>query len=128
MKLATGDMFAHSADVVLVTTNADVRLDGSLVMGRGAARTMAANFKGCAKIFGRMVQGAGIEPYGVKVISDQRPIIGIFQVKYHFHQKASLRLIERSTMMLSGLAEITWKDYEISLNFPGIGNGGLRRE
>ena len=52
--------------------------------------------------------------------------IGLLQVKYHFKEKASPSLIGYSlTVMTKALETFTGK---VSLNFPGIGAGGLPRE
>ncbi|MCP4425076.1 MAG: hypothetical protein GY803_11320 [Chloroflexi bacterium] len=48
-------------------------------------------------------------------------------VKRHYSQPASLELIRRSTVMLCAWCA-DHPDAQIALNFPGIGNGRLRRE
>jgi hypothetical protein len=54
--------------------------------------------------------------------------IGLFQVKDHWANKATLELIATSVDILRKLAKTDWKDKKISLNFPGIGNGKLDRK
>lgn len=55
--------------------------------------------------------------------------IGIFQVKYHWGKPAVMDLIEYSVGRLCEmLCESPMSGWSVSLNFPGIGNGGLEKE
>lgn len=156
MRLQTGNMFEHPADLILVTTNSFVKTDGRLVMGRGAAKDALRHFPGIDLIFGGMIkdsaeaglyglligsqQGPPWEGYGwtlqhqlqEKTMPRQMPIaapvlVGAFQVKFNWWAPAQLELIGYSTdMLLTRAANIPLES--VSLNFPGIGNGGLKRE
>jgi len=133
MKLAVGNMFDHPADLILVTTNSYVRSNGTLVMGRGAAAELSKRyFLNAESVFGARVMkypGLGVyKKYGVIVDEDctyNTPIMvefGIFQVKYHWGKPAVPDLISYSAQKL---CEIAHEYKSISLNYPGIGNGGL---
>jgi len=135
MQLRKGDMFQHKADVLLVTANSYVTHNGVLVMGRGAAK-QANDLYQCAEHFGWLVNDTighkARQRYGV-IMGDpgcynpECPYwLGIFQVKYHWRDEADLKLIEYSALKLTQLA--IPDEFKISLNFPGIGNGRLRRE
>jgi len=131
-----GNMFDSGADILLVTTNATLKGDGSLVMGRGAARECTTRFPGCQFDFGKCVNyyqlSKPVDPdYGILLLPNyvslngkDHIVLGIFQVKRFWGEKASLRLMAKSAEMLYRLAVKEWKDYKIALNFPGIGNGG----
>lgn len=139
MKLRHGNMFTDlDSDVILATCNSYVKQDGRVVMGRGAAKTMRDMFPGCDQTFGSLILGLVYEPvcgqYGIVwQEQDYEPfdapfIIGLFQVKDHWHEPAKLELIVSSVDILRKLAKNTWLDKAISLNFPGIGNGQLSRQ
>ena len=119
-----------AADLFLVSTNSTIRQDGALVMGRGIARQAKERFPGLDVALGRRIQvrcgNQGI--YGL-LVSPRWPTakLGAFQVKRHYSQPTSLELIRRSTAALCAWCA----DHPgacVHLNFPGIGNGRLRRE
>ena len=125
-------MFEHSADVILVTANSTVRKDDSLVMGRGAALELNARYPDCDFIFGKLInefkQQTSSNTYGLIFTPYKRPMIGIFQVKHFWGNPAKLELIVASCDVLQKMALLVWANNRISLNFPGIGNGQLRRK
>lgn len=129
MILHKGDMFNATPDVLLVTTNAFVRSDGGLVMGRGAAFQMTQKYPGSQAEFGRLVQqwraSYPNQPYGVLASLEwQNPMLAIFQVKYHFRDEADLGLIRNSVKALGEWARLDSR-VTFAVNFPGIGNGRL---
>jgi hypothetical protein len=129
MRLVTGDLWSElgRANLVLVTTNAIVTRSGRLVMGRGAAREARDRFPGLDADLGAIILGSP-SPYGVALArGDHHPVtrLGAFQVKHHWRHPAQLDLIAFSMERLAG---ITNRYGRIALNFPGIGNGGLRPE
>ena len=68
-------------------------------------------------------------PYGIAIHPTQTdPILGIFQVKYHWSSRARTDLIRIATRELKKLAETTWAGKSIAMNFPGIGFGMLQRK
>jgi hypothetical protein len=119
-----------AADLFLVSTNSTIRQDGALVMGRGIARQAKERFPGLDAALGTQVQALcgnqGI--YGL-LVSPRWPAakLGAFQVKQHYSQPASLELIRRSTAALCAWC-IKHPTATVVVNFPGIGNGRLRRE
>lgn len=127
MKLATGNMFDHPASLILVTTNSFVRSNGELVMGRGAAAELRRHMPNAERIFGTKVWARSQRrsnlqtDYGVIVC----PPYGIFQAKHHWGKPAVPELIAYSVSCLQSIAR---NYHSISLNYPGIGNGGLTRE
>lgn len=137
MNLRTGNMFAHPASLILVTTNSYVRSDGTLVMGRGAALDLRRRWPEAESVFGYAVSnphnrkvcisGYQVVPYGVIVAHPPAngQLYGIFQVKYHWGKPALPELIEYSVDKLISIAH---QYQSIYLNYPGIGNGGLTRE
>jgi hypothetical protein len=52
-------------------------------------------------------------------------MIGLFQVKYNFKDKASLDLIRASAARLMYELNSRFLFYTVSMNLPGIGYGGL---
>jgi hypothetical protein len=54
--------------------------------------------------------------------------LGLFQVKDLYYEPARPELIVSSVDILRELAKTIWKSKSISLNFPGIGNGKLKRK
>jgi len=128
----TGDMWSSydEADLLLITTNATITSRGALVMGRGIARQAKERFPGLDIALGRHIQAIygnqGI--YGL-LVSPRWPVakLGAFQVKRHYNQPASLELIRHSTAALCAWCT-EHPDAQVALNFPGIGNGRLRRQ
>ena len=131
-QFGTGDMWTAyaAADLFLITTNATITIRGALVMGRGIARQAKERFPGLDVALGRQIQALcgnqGI--YGL-LVSLRWPAakLGAFQVKRHYSHPASLELIRHSTVALCAWCA-DHPDAQVALNFPGIGNGRLRRE
>lgn len=127
-----GDMWTAfaTADLFLITTNSTIRKDGALVMGRGIARQARDRFSGLDEVLGKQIlslcgdQGQ----YGL-LVSPRWPEakLGAFQVKGHYSQPAGLELIRHSTGMLCAWCA-AHPDEQVVVNYPGIGNGSLRRK
>lgn len=136
MILCKGDMFAAHCHVLLVTANISLRNNGTLVMGRGAALQLAQKYPGIDAAFGRLIKQhvvtTGIDwGYGVLAFrpnTQSACSVGIFQVKHHWAEAAKIELITASVDVLRRYALQDWAKKKIHLNFPGIGNGGLRRK
>ena len=129
----TGNMWTayENADLYLITANSTLKKGThALVMGRGIARQARDRFPGLDAALGkRILSTCGNQgQYGL-LVSPRWPKarLGAFQVKRHYSQPASLELIRHSTTALC-----TWcvehPNTLVHLNFPGIGNGRLRRE
>ncbi len=131
----TGDMWNawDDADLFLITTNAVVKSDYELVMGRGMALEAYNHDPQIALYFGHAVirikssQSANLD-LGL-VIPDLWPYRkeGMFQTKKHWRDRASTELIRMSTDMLIARCK-TFPNDKVHLNYPGIGNGRLSRE
>lgn len=133
MKLKQGDMWSAypDSDLFLVTTNSTVRKDGALVMGRGIALEAKTRFPDLPFAAGAWLRAAGLTggDYGILLpypnMDHPQHRVGMFQVKRHWGDQASLDLIRLSVTTLSQLVEED--GYEnVHLNFPGIGNGKLQ--
>ena len=127
-----GDMWTAftTADLFLITTNSTIRKDGALVMRRGIARQARDRFPGLAASLGQHILKTcgSLGEYGL-LVSSRWPEakLGAFQVKAHYSQPADLKLIRHSTAMLCAWCA-AHPDAQVVLNYPGIGNGRLRRE
>jgi hypothetical protein len=139
MKLVKGNLWDSRDDLILVTCNSYIKKDGALVMGRGAALEMKTKFPKIDYRFGKMINyySKHLGYYGVFILdpnagpaeyvpSEQK--LGIFQVKYHFKDKADLLLIKMSTReLVRDFYKYSFL-HTVSMNFPGIGYGGISRE
>lgn len=101
-------------------------------MGRGIAKQVKDMFPDIDLAFGENIRCLGLEgkKYGI-ICCTKYPNISAFQVKYHWADEADLDLIAVSVATLIVEAEINLKcdpDWTAFLNFPGIGNGRLKRE
>lgn len=132
MKVQTGNMWSiyDETDLFLITTNSFLKKDDSrLVMGAGIAKQARDKFKdvNLDRALGMAIEDrcGHLGEYGL-IVSEFWPIskLGIFQVKYHWKDKAKYALIERSTDMLCKWIEKN-NPARVDINYPGIGNGGL---
>lgn len=121
----------RETDLFCITTNAYIRSDERLVMGRGIAREAMTRWPELPIIAGRKISHLGC--YGLlqlKLPSLKRalvPMLGLFQVKRHWAHAAELELIAYSTGCLEVVARNN-PHMRIDLNFPGVGNGKLKQE
>ena len=109
-------------DCNFITTNSCVKWDGELVMGTGYALQIAKLHTGLPLIFGGMIEQFP-EEYHLLRAGD----FGAFQVKRHYASPAVIALIKQSAHELKEYANMQSESL-FSLNFPGIGFGGLSRE
>lgn len=139
MILKQGDLWDElgQADYLLVTANATVKQDGSLVMGRGAALEAKQRFPSLDQELGQQVfaQSGGQVPwlYGLALCrahTHGATQLGAFQVKHHFREPAELPVIAWSCGLLHGLIlkhRANGRKARVAMNFPGIGAGQLPR-
>jgi hypothetical protein len=117
-------------DLFLITTNSTLKKNGALVMGRGVARQARDRFPNLDLKLGEEIAGicGHLGTYHL-LISPRYPAakLGAFQVKHHFRQPASLDLIAGSVRALQQWCA-THPNATVALNYPGIGNGNLKRE
>jgi len=129
MKLAKGDMWSayDEADWFCITTNATINKNGELVMGRGIALEAKTRFPELARRLGDIFTSvADMLPncwYGLILVDN----IVAFQTKVDWKNQSDLDLIKFSTGLLAEMATEHLNE-QFHLNFPGIGNGGLKRE
>ena len=118
-----GDMFTcfDEVDYFVVTTNAVIKNNGTLVMGAGIAKTVRDRWPGVDLAIGKAIQ-AHPHPWFYGFLKGQK--LCAFQVKQAFNDKADMALVEESTKQLKADAEAN-SDKLYALNFPAIGNGGL---
>lgn len=113
-------------DIYLFSGNNYITKNGKLVMGRGAALACRDLFEDCDKQFALKILASKHTPnYYVEFIElAARKLLGVFQVKHNFADKADINLIKKSTERLNYIA--TQKpNITFHMNFPGIGYGGL---
>ena len=152
MKLKYGNLMESMTqyDCTFVTTNAAVKNNGELVMGRGFAKSIATQHPEVPRAAGRAIKKqqnmvADVEKrYGIQhvnylsygIIPDvyierhedyYTKSIGLFQVKYHWSQPADIDLVKKSVKQLADYARIfEYMDYAV--NYPAIGNGRLAKQ
>jgi hypothetical protein len=127
MKIIKGDLWDNKAAITFVTGNSFLTKDGRLVMGRGAAKEALDKFPSIDSVFGQMIKyrQAHLGKYGILIdgvgkTMEASRYLGIFQVKYHFKDKADLSLIKYSAEELYKI--LVWFP-SVAINFPGIGFG-----
>lgn len=128
VRLCKGNMlsaYGRPNSFFVVTTNALVRRNGALVMGRGAAKTFRDKFPGLDLECGKLVSEFADENnvYGfLPVLSD----FGLFQVKVAYQTPARFYLVELSAKMLKSHV-MQYPELTFHINYPGIGNGKLEK-
>jgi hypothetical protein len=123
------DVFGYTG-LFLITTNPIRRKDGAVVMGRGIAKEAATRYPQLPYDFGRVLGEEAdqwVESYVDPIGEYDHQMIGYFMVKDHWRDNAKISIIEKSSYYLERIASfMPAKRYD--LNFPGIGNGKLKRE
>ena len=130
MNYKYGNLLEHLDDYrdVFVTTNSFVKSNGDLVMGRGFAKSLANLYPDLPFYAGSAVDQfpkINCRIYGIIPLVYSN--IGLFQVKDHWQHDAIEPLIALSTYLLSEYAN-RYPEYQMAVNFPGIGNGKLSPE
>lgn len=122
MREATGNMWEHGADAVVITTNGFVKKNGRLAMGRGCAREARNMFPNLDLKLGGLVSEHGNDVYGIEGYDT---FLFSFPVKHNWWEAADLDLIQKSAMQLSSMVDdIFWSpDSTIVMPRPGCGNG-----
>jgi hypothetical protein len=124
--------------MIVVTTNGTISPKG-LVMGRGAAKEAAlldpdlprrAADVILHKEYPYKIRDAWVygfcHPGSVFVPGHDLPKpIGLFQVKFHYHEKANLILMGYSFIRMHVWLQKNPLVLTVAMNYPGIGNGGL---
>lgn len=115
----------HSQGYIVVTTNGTIRKNGSCVMGRGIALQASQKFKRFDFKLGAKIRDKGNQVY---IWKEERLIT--FPVKHNWWEKADLKLIEQSAILLKMLCSQPRMDLNISqqcifMPKPGCHNGRL---
>lgn len=131
MILEKGNMWdAFGKGIFMITTNPIIRKDGAVVMGRGIAAEAKERFPQLPYDFANQIRYQPWRYVGAIGYYTDVPI-WFFRVKDHWAQQAKIEIIKHSAFGVSGMCK-SWynktKPLRIDLNFPGIGNGGLKRE
>ncbi len=115
MNEVTGNIWDYkSKGLILIPTNGDVNRFGLAVMGRGLALQATRKFPGLQQAL-----GDSLRIFGNQInIFDKYGIL-TFPVKHHWHESASLELIDRFAEKLS------YERRQVFLPRVGCGNGGL---
>ena len=126
MILEKGNMWSvfGNTDLFLITTNPIIRKDGAVVMGRGIAKQAKDKFPRLPYDFAATLRNQpdmNVDEIG----KYDGQYIGYFMVKSHWREPARLSIIAESCTQLSQSSNL-WT--RVDLNFPGIGNGKLKRE
>jgi hypothetical protein len=124
------DVFGKT-DLFLITTNPIVRKDGAAVMGRGIALEAKSRFPELPYKYAKRLAllSEMLGPYNYCDVIDKfaGQSVGFFMVKDHWKEPAKLDIISNSVDEL-----YNWLQDDclgrVDLNFPGIGNGKLKRE
>ena len=137
MRVVFGDLWNElgKADLLLVTGNGAIRMDGAVVMGRGAAAYAKERFPGVDLEFGRLIREQGefmpqlrcfVFGFVLAAPTQYHPVtrLGLFQVKYLWSEKADPDLIMDSIVALRSFLSFNFFR-RVVMNYPGIGNGGL---
>ena len=119
----SGEMFRASG-FIIVTANSFLTSEMKLVMGRGAALQLKRKEPGIDLEFGKKIHErcGHLGFYGL--IFHKR--YGLAQVKCRFNERARVGLIRISMRMLGSVAGRD-RGKIFNINFPGIGNGGLKK-
>lgn len=124
MILEKGDMWdAFGKGIFMITTNPIRRKDGAVVMGRGIALQAKTKYPQLPFDFGERLVESEFRNIGMIGEYDNVPVWW-FMVKDHWANNADLMIINQSVELLQHIK----KDIRVDLNFPGIGNGKLKKE
>lgn len=123
MILKQGDVLNSNAEILLFTSNSVKNSKGELIMGKGNALAFKKQFPFLPLVIGDLIKE---ELYGFIEVPNCG--LGCFQTKIHWSNPSTVEIIKFSTEKL-----LIWMDDNkytdtIAMPFPGIGNGGLRKE
>lgn len=110
-------------DVFLFTGNPVIKKDGSIVMGRGAAKMVRDAYNHVPYELSKQIQSNPASNLAWATIRKEQ-FIGWFKVKDHWKEPANPFIIQESVNQLNIFAESTTST-RFHMNYPGIGNGRL---
>lgn len=125
MKEIKGELWDYHGKpnhVVCITTNATIKRDGTLVMGRGCAKEAKDRDPLLPYSLGAAIKEKGNIPALIKQSGRVNGRILSFPVKHNYWEKADLALIAYSAGQLHAIAKIN-PEMTFILPRPGCGNG-----
>jgi len=137
MQIVNTDLWSHPSDVKVITCCGTLNNRDQLVMGAGAASQAAKRYPELPAKAGKSIRISNLSfsmttnvfLYGLYEYSsyDDGLRILLLQVKYDWSDKADLGLIGYSLTKLR-IWLLSHDFQQMSINFPGVGHGGLPRE
>jgi hypothetical protein len=127
------DVYNQFNNMILVTTNSQLKKNGELVMGKGIALEAAQREPSLPRRLGHyLINQAGFWGNDAMLVDDYYIVshlgaIGALQTKRDWKDPSSTELIKRSLSFLSQLA-IWMPLINFNIPRPGCGNGGLNWE
>jgi hypothetical protein len=129
MQEITGDIWELAKEQILIfTSNANLKKDGTSVMGKGIAKEVADRFPEIPKYLAAMIKVTGnvVHCLGTFYTKETFYRIYSFPTKHNWWEKSDLSLIEQSAKQLLEI-DFLLND-EVYLPRVGCGNGGLEWE
>jgi len=112
-------------DIYLFTGNPVVKRDGSIVMGRGAAKQVRDSIPGVDLLFGMgIIENPTANLLWTSTSGVPETRLGWFKVKTHWKDPAEMSIIEESVEQLAAVATAR-PHFTFHMNYPGVGNGRL---
>jgi len=110
-------------NVYLFTGNPIIKNNGTIVMGRGAAKQVRDTYPGIDGVFAKLISQDPSTNCCFTAINPGQ-VLGWFKVKDHWADPAELNIIKNSVKDLITIVN-TWPMINFHMNYPGIGNGRL---
>ena len=127
MKEAKGNLWYRAeADVIVITTNGNIKKNGCCVMGRGCALEARKLVSGIDRKLGEYLKEYGNRCFRLGNLSFGAEVWSM-PVKHNWWEKADIELIKTSASQLMEMAD-KFEMKNIYLPRPGCGNGGLKWE
>lgn len=135
MKLIKGNLWDGPEEIKCITTCGNIDKGGQLVMGAGIALQAKEKYPGLPTYAARRIYNhinKNVALYGFVICQTDenyspQNYIGLFQSKLNWWDNSGLALIGHSVIEMNKELQL-WDDIKsFSLNFPGIGYGGLNR-
>lgn len=115
------------ADVIIATCNSFMKSDGSLTMGKGAAKELADYYPWAPGALGAAIRRKCLHLgiYGLVILGgDLHPEIGAFQSKLHWKDDSPLETVAYSIGKLEAYARSN-SHKTIYMNYPAVGYGSM---
>jgi hypothetical protein len=130
MRIVKEDLWkCKTGTMIVVTTNSTLNKNGALIMGKGAAKQLRDFMPGIDLEIGQIIKPLS-STYGfvpIRLSECEIYKIGIFQTKRYYADNAEMDLINTSLIKLRAFL-LDHPDFDVRMNFPGIGAGHLNRD